>query len=224
MRIWIYLLGAWFATALPAQAAMCVDDGTDSRVRPLVDTHLLPPWPAVSQKLGERGVSVLTVVIDKFGVPVEVALKETSGSPRLDDAAILTVRDQWRWEAPPPECQADGIRTQVRVIWNLRGPRSPIDAMSVIYADGEDYPQVARNLKEEGVTAISIFISPSGAMMQSRVEDSSGFEDLDAAAMAMVARWKYQPAAINGKPSPAYTGVRVAFVLKGPADPRAIAP
>ena len=224
MRGFVYLIGAWLAATAPAQAAVCTDNERESRVHPLGDTHLLPPWPAVSQKIGERGTTVLNVVIDKFGVPIDVAVRTSSGSPRLDDAAISTVRDQWRWEPPPPECRDDGIKTQVRVIWNLQGPRSPVETMPLLYAEGDDYSQVARNLKEEGVASISILISPAGAVTQTRIEESSGFDDLDAAAMAIVARLKYQPASINGKPAPAFTGVRVAFVLKGPADPKTIAP
>lgn len=50
-----------------------------------------PTYPALSRRLGEEGTAVFLVLINERGLPEKVELKESSGSPRLDDAARRAV-------------------------------------------------------------------------------------------------------------------------------------
>lgn len=54
-----------------------------------------PAYPAVSRRLGETGVVVLRVELAENGEVAEATVKNSSGYPRLDNAALNVVRN-WR--------------------------------------------------------------------------------------------------------------------------------
>lgn len=58
----------------------------------------LPVYPSVSRRLGEEGVVVLRVLIGTDGRAAEVRISKSSGSARLDQAAIEAI-GQWRFIA-----------------------------------------------------------------------------------------------------------------------------
>lgn len=51
-----------------------------------------PVYPAFSKRAGETGKVMLEVLIDEQGVPLKISILTSSGSPRLDDAAVTAVR------------------------------------------------------------------------------------------------------------------------------------
>lgn len=55
-----------------------------------------PPYPAVSRRMNEEGIVLLSVHILADGRVDEVRLKRSSGFSRLDDSAMKTVR-HWRY-------------------------------------------------------------------------------------------------------------------------------
>ncbi len=55
-----------------------------------------PSYPAVSRRLGEQGVVLLSVLIGADGLPQKVELKKSSGFDRLDRQALETVQ-RWRF-------------------------------------------------------------------------------------------------------------------------------
>lgn len=55
-----------------------------------------PHYPPLSRRLREEGVVMLRVYVLPSGLPDTVELKRSSGSARLDDVALSTVR-QWRF-------------------------------------------------------------------------------------------------------------------------------
>lgn len=57
-----------------------------------------PPYPAISRRLSEQGRVVLRVQVEADGRAAEVQLHTSSGSPRLDQSALDTVR---RWKFVP---------------------------------------------------------------------------------------------------------------------------
>ncbi|RIY34460.1 hypothetical protein CKF54_00245 [Psittacicella hinzii] len=54
-----------------------------------------PNYPFQSLERGEQGTVVLTVVVEANGKPSSVQIKKSSGYPRLDRAALNTVRDYY---------------------------------------------------------------------------------------------------------------------------------
>ena len=57
-----------------------------------------PAYPPASRRLGEQGRVVLRVLVSADGQPEQVDVRTSSGSPRLDTAALDTVR---RWKFVP---------------------------------------------------------------------------------------------------------------------------
>jgi periplasmic protein TonB len=57
-----------------------------------------PAYPPASRRLGEQGRVVLRVLVSLDGQPDQVEVRTSSGSPRLDTAALDTVR---RWKFVP---------------------------------------------------------------------------------------------------------------------------
>jgi protein TonB len=55
-----------------------------------------PAYPAASRRFGEQGRVLLDVYIQPDGRVGEIRLKQSSGYPRLDEAALDAVR-RWRY-------------------------------------------------------------------------------------------------------------------------------
>ena len=55
-----------------------------------------PTYPVMSRRLGEQGRVVLRVLVNPGGKAEEVQIRTSSGSTRLDDSALETVR-QWKF-------------------------------------------------------------------------------------------------------------------------------
>ena len=65
--------------------------------------NVRPEYPATSIRLKEEGISVLSVLIDENGDIVDAKLATSSGSTRLDDAALrgVTSHGMNRWHYLP---------------------------------------------------------------------------------------------------------------------------
>src|SRR5471032_969189 len=72
-------------------------NGHVARISPIVATHVSPPYPTISQRLGEQGTSLLRVTLNPDGSVAADALTRSSGSERLDQAALDFVKANWRW-------------------------------------------------------------------------------------------------------------------------------
>lgn len=81
------------APSVPAPAAVAV-------TAPRFDADYLlnppPPYPAMSRRLREAGKVSLLVKVTAQGEPEHVEIREGSGFPRLDEAALITVQ-RWRF-------------------------------------------------------------------------------------------------------------------------------
>ncbi len=55
-----------------------------------------PPYPALAKRMGEQGKVVLRVSVTPQGTADSVDVKTSSGSPRLDESALKTVRN-WKF-------------------------------------------------------------------------------------------------------------------------------
>lgn len=79
------------------------------------------------------------------------------------------------------------------------------------------YPPLARARNEQGTTRVYYVINADGGVGDASVENSSGFADLDAAAIDMVKAWRFKPATKDGKPIATSAHVNVVWKLTGPA-------
>jgi len=71
-----------------------------------------PPYPNRSRRLGEEGKVILRVRVSSEGNADEVEIKASSGSARLDDSALQTVR---HWQFLPARRGSDTVASWVLV-------------------------------------------------------------------------------------------------------------
>jgi len=72
-----------------------VPGGTSAR--PDYGVNPKPPYPLLARRLGEQGVVLLRVHVRADGNVAEAEIKQSSGSTLLDDSALRTVRESWRF-------------------------------------------------------------------------------------------------------------------------------
>jgi protein TonB len=107
------------APAPPAPAAP-IAKVAPTKLESITRTHTLPPYPTISQRLGEQGTTTIKVTISVEGNVTAAVLEKSSGSDRLDQAAIEYVKEHWRWKPPTREGKPVEATTLVSVVWNLR--------------------------------------------------------------------------------------------------------
>ncbi|MBF0260652.1 MAG: TonB family protein [Magnetococcales bacterium] len=77
-----------------------------------------------------------------------------------------------------------------------------------------DYPRSARRLGQEGLVMVRVEVSADGRAERVALQQSSGFEALDQAALDAVARWRFVAARRAGVPVAATVTVPIRFVLR----------
>ena len=76
-----------------------------------------------------------------------------------------------------------------------------------------DYPALSVRRGEQGQVVLNVLIGIDGKAQKAEIVKSSGFERLDAAALATVQRWRYVPGKRGGVPEEMWFKVPLAFVL-----------
>ena len=92
-------------------------------------------------------------------------------------------------------------------------PASPLERRSPVY------PSVALSSRQEGWVMMSFVISPTGDVTEPMIEDSSGIEAFERAALRAVEGWKYTPATEDGEPvEQAMVKTRIQFQMEDKAS------
>jgi protein TonB len=86
---------------------------------PILATHTKPPYPPISQRLGEHGISMLNDTVDETGKCADATVATSSGSARLDQAAIDYCKQRYRWKPATQNGKPVTTRQELRVIWSL---------------------------------------------------------------------------------------------------------
>lgn len=86
-------------------------------------THTTPPYPPLSRRLGEEGTVELKLAIGTNGRVRSADLVKSSGSERLDEAALTWVQSRWRYRPATSEGRPVSSETRVNVVFNLKTAR-----------------------------------------------------------------------------------------------------
>jgi len=73
------------------------------------------------------------------------------------------------------------------------------------------YPASAQVNGEQGAVVLHVQINGSGHIRKAQIETSSGFDDLDNAALEGVMGWHFVPAIHDGEPETDWTSVKIVF-------------
>lgn len=76
------------------------------------------------------------------------------------------------------------------------------------------YPAIARRLGQQGTVELRVLVSEQGSASKVEVTKSSGYGNLDAAAVEAISKWKFEPATQNGKPVSQWLTTKWAYELQ----------
>lgn len=118
------LLGLVIASVAVAQTKTAdgypSNDKTPVMLRPIQETHQLPPYPAESMKLKEEGRVLVGVTIATDGTVSQAVVVGASGHERLDTAAANFVKGYWRWQPAVRAGKPVTATTRVSVMFQLK--------------------------------------------------------------------------------------------------------
>jgi protein TonB len=76
-----------------------------------------------------------------------------------------------------------------------------------------EYPKASLMNEEQGTTSMSFLVNADGSVADSKLEKSSGFKNLDKAALKGLAACKFKPGSKDGAPAQTWTRVDYAWKL-----------
>jgi len=76
-----------------------------------------------------------------------------------------------------------------------------------------EYPKASLMNEEQGTTSMAFLVSADGAVVESKLEKSSGFKNLDKAAQKALSACKFKPGTKDGAPAATWTQVAYTWSL-----------
>jgi protein TonB len=160
--------------------------------------------------------------------PIQATLEQPKQPPipvKPIEVPQVELKDTTQVDVPPPiiDIQQETttpvtpVQTANPSVAAAQPPATPDAAASAIGSTHTTppYPSLARKLGEQGQVQLRLTISPQGIVTAAQVVKTSGFADLDQAAVSWVlANWKYRPATAAGSPVASSANATVVFNLK----------
>jgi protein TonB len=76
-----------------------------------------------------------------------------------------------------------------------------------------DYPKASLMNEEQGTVSMSFLVAADGSVVESKVDKTSGFKNLDKAAIKSLSACKFKPGTKDGAPAQTWTKVDYAWKL-----------
>ena len=76
-----------------------------------------------------------------------------------------------------------------------------------------EYPKASLMNEEQGMVSMSFLVNPDGTVADSKLEKTSGFKNLDKAAIKSITACKFKPGTKDGAPAQTWTKVDYAWKL-----------
>ena len=76
-----------------------------------------------------------------------------------------------------------------------------------------EYPKASLMNEEQGTVSMMFLVKPDGSVADSKVEKTSGFKNLDKAAIKAISACKFKPGSKDGAPAETWTKVDYAWKL-----------
>lgn len=76
-----------------------------------------------------------------------------------------------------------------------------------------EYPKAALMNEEQGVVSMMFLVSAEGRVLESKLDKTSGYKNLDKAAIAAITACKFKPGSKDGKPDSTWTKVEYNWTL-----------
>lgn len=109
----------------------------------------------------------------------------------------------------PPETAITQVQSEIvpsgPTIGVRQDPKHPVPRPT--------YPASSKRLGQEGTVVLLLWVLEDGRVGDARIDRTSGFPQLDAAALRESRRWRFLPAQTEGKPLAAWYRIAVTFSL-----------
>ena len=186
------------------------------------------PGPTVSAELDLSSVELSFAEKEDETAEALPSLPSPAERPKPKDGRAPEVKPE---KPLPPDPQAYKFPEPVPEPPQLSHPSQPsqpsppsppsqltqarIDAPpKAVRAIRPDYPRGARQRGEEGNVVVEVEIGADGRCADARVVESSGFMELDAAALKAAKAAKFAPAQSSGRPVATVARLKLSFCLK----------
>jgi TonB family protein len=160
-----------------------------------------PKFPETALRKGTEGYVIVRAYVAKDGVVTRATIARGSGDATLDEAARTAVL---KWKMNPaavkPEYLAKGYEQRIDFRQEAPAAARYRDRVGYFgsfqgakiwtYAPFPEYPAHERLVKAEGVTHVRVVIGSDGQVSSAEVVKSSGFPNLDKAALDAVRQWR----------------------------------
>jgi protein TonB len=153
---------------------------------PLPKNSPPPPTPAPPAEVPALAPPNATSAVATLAAPVPAPVSAPAAPTPLSAPAAA--------RAAPPTRTAAGVNMAV--------------------CEKPEYPSASRRMEEEGNVRLKFLVGVDGKVIQSEIEQSSGYKRLDEAARAGLAKCLFRPAMVDGKPEQAWTTIQYVWRLE----------
>ena len=120
--------------------------------------------------------------------------------------------------APPPPVAEQSAMSVAATPTPPAPPAAPVDiapSQDISYNNRQPprYPISAVRQHQQGTVYLLVLVGPDGSVQDVKVDQSSGYRDLDRAAIEAARKWKFNPGSRDGKPVGGWVKVPVQFKL-----------
>ena len=186
-------------------------------------------YPLGALIANEEGTAELRLAISARGQVTDATVVRSSGSPRLDAAAIQVAKTRWSFQPATQGGAPVPGTVDVPVTWRLplvatnvpvlecaiplpAGAQPPM-AVSRPFGRPGDYPGHAMASRKDGVVGVRYLVRVDGSV-DAALTRTSGDPRLDDAAMRMLeTSWRFEPARLNGMPVATWHTTTIAYAL-----------
>jgi protein TonB len=117
--------------------------------------------------------------------------------------------------APPPASPAPPAPVAASVAAPTAAP--PVRVAANLQASGTcqkpEYPALSRRREEQGSVMLKLLIGANGNVLESQIEQSSGYARLDEAARAGLSKCQFKPGTVDGKPEASWASMKYTWRL-----------
>jgi len=177
--------------ALAQQAPALPVPSQQATLSPMTNdcTHL---YPQSAAQAGEEGATIVTVNIAADGTMTAPHVARSSGYADLDNAALVCVNGA---HVKPLTSQGVpiAVTTEIQVSWHRSTFGGAPAALDQNICSHRYYPPVAVRLNHQGEAELSFTIAADGSVKDVKVTKSTGYDELDQAAVACVSEFRHWP-------------------------------
>jgi TonB family protein len=183
-------------------------------------------YPPEALRTNAQGKVGILIRVGREGAVADCIVEQSSGSAILDARTCEIVRERGKFTAARDR-HGRSVASEIRtgITWRIEDSQARSMTGSIAgLISSDDYPPQALDRNEQGTVGVLIQVDATGAVSGCTVEESSGFEVLDAQTCRLVQmRAKYRPATdAGGKPVASQARARITWRIGDdwvPTDP-----